>query len=95
MPLSSPGGYRKRDNFTGRLFGGSGMKLRLARTSAAHAAGATQAVNLCDTDFVEFSPARTVDAANDSGVAIPAGTKVYIARFAGKWRIVQAFVCTE
>ena len=95
MPLSSPGGYRKRDNFTGRVFGSSSSSLRLARTSAAHAAGATQAVNLCDPDFVELSPVKTVDAVNDSEVEIPDDTKLYIASFAGKTRIVQAFICTE
>lgn len=72
-----------------------GPNVRLARTSAAHAAGATQAVNLCDNDFVAFSPTRQVNATNDAEVSIPADTKLYIARFAGKTRIVQAFVCTE
>lgn len=69
------------------------FRIRLARTSAAHAAGATQAVNLCDTDFAALSPVKTVDAINDSGVEIPADTKLYIATFAGKTRILQAFVC--
>lgn len=70
-------------------------KMRLARTSAAHAAGATQAVNLCDTDFVERSPVKSVDAVNDSEVEIPDDTKIYIATFAGKTRIVQAFICGQ
>lgn len=70
-------------------------QIRLARTTAAHAAGDDQDVALCDDDFVAHTPERTLEARNDSEVEIPDDTKLYIVRIAGKWRIMQAFICED
>lgn len=83
----------KSDTFERPRIGGEGVSIELAMTDGTHAPGVTQAVNLCDKDFVEL--AKTKDAINDSLITIPDNTRLYIASFAGKVRILQAFICGD
>ena len=81
----------QRNDTPGRGRVGTGLDIRLAMTTAEHAAGVEQAVNLCSPAWVES--AEQVTAMNDALIAIPDDTKLYVARFAGKWRVLQAFIC--
>lgn len=81
---------RRDDNF-GRRTGGGGGGSRLARTSATHAAGVSQAVDLQTSAWADTGD--QVDAYNDSQVELSGNTKIYIQFIQGAWRITWADVC--
>src|SRR5690606_26402366 len=57
-----------------------------------HAAGVTQAVQLCDSSWVAIT-GETPDAINDALIQIPDGTKLYLVPDDGRYAILQAFIC--
>jgi hypothetical protein len=67
-----------------------GEDLRLALTTTDHAPDATEEVSLRKADWSDTG--KTVEAVNDTEAEIPEGSRVYIARIAGQWRIVPLAV---
>lgn len=92
MPLSSPAGYRKRDNFTGRQFGGGGLTVLLAVTTTDHESDTREDVSLRKADWSEHSPDKLREAWNDLPYTIPEGTRVYIAKIMEEWRILHSLI---
>lgn len=78
----------------GRGSSGAEFVVYRAKTTAAHAAGAVQACQLCDADWNEIT-GETPDAINDALIEIPDDTKLYLMPdTGGHYAILVAFVCT-
>lgn len=75
--------------------GGRGAQVEMGTTVDSILPGADGAVQLADDDWAPLS-GRVLEAVrNDSLRTIPAGARVFPLKKRGRWRILQALMCSD